>query len=83
MRKQLLPINCAGRVALWTYRRVTVSRFANAPAVIETTRSYEKPDFGMLPEDCEVEVELWGGSIRLRLDGPRQRINTGERFVYV
>ena len=82
MKKQTLPINCAGRLALWVYPRVAVSRFQNAPVVVETTRSYERPNFDSLPEGSEVEVELWGGAVRLRLDGERRRVYT-ERFEYV
>jgi len=82
MRKQVLPINCAGRLALWTYPRVAVSRFQNAPPVVEMTHSYERPDFDSLPEGCEVVVELWGGAVRLRLDGERRRVYA-ERFEYV
>ncbi|MDQ3686816.1 MAG: hypothetical protein M3430_14650 [Acidobacteriota bacterium] len=77
-----MPINCAGRLALWTYPRIAVSRFQNAPPVVETTRSYERPDFDSLPEACEVVVELWGGAVSLRLDGERRRVYT-ERFEYV
>ncbi len=77
-----MPINCAGRLALWVYPRIAVSRFQNAPVVVETTRSYERPDFDSLPEGAEVEVELWGGAIKLRLDGERRRVYT-ERFEYV
>lgn len=77
-----MPINCAGRLALWVYPRVTVSRFPNAPVVVETTRSYERPDFGSLPEGAEVEVEMWGGAVKLRMDGERRRVYT-DRFEHV
>lgn len=81
MKKQL-PINCAGRLALWIYSRVVVSRFSGAPTVIEEVRSYEAPDFDALPEQSDIELELWGGAIKLRLDGELGRIYT-ERFKYV
>lgn len=80
--KNQLPINAAGRLALWTYSRVAVSRFPNAPVVVETTRSYERPDFDSLPEGSEVELELWGGAVRLGLDGERRRVYT-EKFEHV
>ena len=50
---------------MWTYPRIAVSRFPNAPPVVEATRSYERPDFDSLPDGAEVGVELWRGAIRL------------------
>lgn len=81
-KRQPLPINAAGRLALWVYPRVAVSRFPNAPPAVETTRSYERPEFDSLPEGAEVEVELWGGAVKLRVDGVRRRVYT-ERFEYL
>ena len=37
-------------------------RFAGAPAVIETTRSYEMPDVIALPGGADVRVEFYGGA---------------------
>ena len=82
MKGQPLPINCAGRLALWVYPRIAVSRFQNAPVVVEKTRSYERPDFDSLPGGAEVGVELWGGAVKLRVDGERRRVYT-DRFDYV
>lgn len=46
------------------------------------TRSYEAPDFGLLPESSNVELEVWGGAVKLRIDGELRRIYT-DRFEYV
>ncbi len=76
--KQKLPINSAGRLALWVYPRIAASRFAGAPVIVEMTRSYEMPDFDQLPNDAEVGLELWGGAVNLRLDGELRRVYTGQ-----
>ena len=77
-----LPINSAARHALWTYDRVVQPRFAGAPVITETTRSYEMPDIDALPAGSDITIELYGGSLTIRLDGFQRRISF-ERFNWV
>ena len=77
-----LPINSVARNAIWSYPKATQPRFPGAPAVIETTRSYEPPDIGALPEGADIGVELYGGAVKFHLDGERRRIYVA-RFEYV
>lgn len=79
---QSLPINAAVRNAVWIYEARTAPRFADAPSIIETTRSHEMPDFSSLPENACFAVELYGGAVALRLDGELHRIYI-RRFEYV
>lgn len=81
MVKHLL-INSAGRNALWIYDAVVEPRFAGAPPLVESKRSYEMPDFNSLPEGADVAVELYGGAVTLRLDGAQRRVYI-RRFEYV
>lgn len=80
--KKSLPINCAARNAVWVYPRLTPPRFADAPAIVETSRSHEMPDVVALPEGAEVSVEFYGGAYSFRLDGERRRVYV-RRFDYV
>lgn len=80
MRK--LPINSVARNAIWSYPKSMPPRFPGAPAVIETTRSYEPPDFGWLPDGADIGVELYGGAVKFHLDGERRRTYVA-RFEYV
>jgi len=77
-----LPINSAARNAVWSYSRPAAPRFAGAPALIETTRSPERPDFSLLPSGSEVRVEFYGGAYSLWVDGERRRVYV-RRFEYV
>jgi hypothetical protein len=76
------PINSAARNSLWVYPAARPPRFAGAPAVIETTRSYEMPDVAALPGGADVRVEFYGGAYSFRLDSERRRVYVG-RFDYV
>lgn len=76
-----LSINCAARNALWAYPTTVEPRFAGAPAMIETKRSYEPPDPFSLPEGSDVSVELYGGILSLWLDGGQHRAYI-RRFEY-
>jgi len=76
-----LPINCAARNAVWVYPRVSKPRFPGAPAIVETTRSYQMPDITALPDGADVAVELYGGACTLRLDGENYRVYV-RRFHY-
>src|SRR5918997_5102599 len=76
-----LPINCAARNAVWVYPRVAPPRFPGAPAIVETTRSYQMPDISALPDGADVAVELYGGACALRLDGENHRVYVS-RFHY-
>jgi hypothetical protein len=80
--KKSLPINCAARNAVWVYPRLTPPKFADAPAIIETTRSHEIPDMAALPEGADVSVEFYGGAYSIRLGGARRRVYV-RRFDYV
>jgi hypothetical protein len=75
------PINSAARNSLWVYPAARPPRFAGAPAVIETARSYEMPDVTALPDGADVRVEFYGGAYSFRLDGERRRVYVG-RFDY-
>lgn len=79
---ETLPINSAARNALWIYDAVAEPRFAGAPAVVESKRSYEMPDINSLPEGADIAVELYGGAVTLRLDGAQRRVYI-RRFEYV
>ena len=81
MKAKELPINCAARNAVWIYDGLVPARFAGAPALVERRRSHERPDFGQLPAEADVAVEIYGGAITLRLDGARRRIYTA-RFEF-
>jgi hypothetical protein len=76
-----IPINCAGRNAVWTFPRVSPPRFPDAPAVVEITRSHEMPDVVALPEGADAAVEFYGGAYSFRLDGGRRRVYVS-RFEY-
>ncbi len=76
------PINCAARNTLWIYSRLVPPRFPGAPTITETARSYKEPDLSVLPENSEVEVQIYGGAVTFRLDGWLHRIST-ERFRWV
>jgi hypothetical protein len=77
-----LPINSAARNSLWVYPVARSPRFVGAPAVVETTRSYEMPDVPALPSGADVRVEFYGGAYSFWLDGERGRVHVG-RFEYV
>jgi hypothetical protein len=77
-----LPINSAARNALWIYDALAEPRFAGAPGVVESKRSYEMPDINSLPEGAGIAVELYGGAVTLRLDGAQRRVYI-RRFEYV
>lgn len=79
---ETFPINSAARNALWIYDAVVDPRFAGAPAVVESKRSYEMPDFKRLPEGADIAVELYGGAVTLRLDGAQRRVYI-RKFEYV
>lgn len=79
---ETLPINSAMRNALWVYDSIVEPRFSGAPAVVESKRSYEMPDFNSLPISADIAVELYGGAITLRLDGAQRRIYI-RRFEFV
>jgi hypothetical protein len=76
------PINSVARNAVWSYPQATLPRFPGAPAIIETTRSYEPPDMTALPDGADIGVELYGGAVKFHLDGERRRIYVA-RFEYV
>lgn len=76
------PINCAARNAIWSYPRSVPPRFPGAPTITETARTYEPPDIWTLPENAEVEVQIYGGALTLRLDGWLHRISV-ERFRWI
>jgi len=67
---------------VWTYPRVVPPRFAGAPEIIETHRSYEAPDWNALPEGAEVEVEFYGGVVGFRLESWLCRISI-KRFAWI
>ena len=79
---ETLPINSATRNALWVYDAVVEPRFSGAPALVESKRSYEMPDFNSLPEGADIAVELYGGAVTLRLDGAQRRVYI-RRYEYV
>ncbi len=80
--KRKPPINSAARNSLWAYPVARPPRFNGAPAVVETTRSYEMPDVTALPGGADVRVEFYGGAYFFWLDGGRSRVYVG-RFDYV
>lgn len=57
-------------------------RFNGAPAIVESRRSCEMPDFRSLPEGANIAVELYGGAVTLRLDGAQRRVYI-RKFEYV
>lgn len=71
---ETLPINSAARNAVWLYDSMVEPRFNGAPAIVEPRRSYEMPDFKLLPQAADIAVELYGGAVTLRLDGAQRRI---------
>jgi len=75
-------INSAARNALWSYPVARPPRFASAPVVVETTRSYEMPDVTSLPGGADVRVKFYGGAYSFWLDGERRRVYVS-RFDYV
>lgn len=77
-----LPINCAARNAVWSYDHVVEPRFAGAPQLIEKTRAHQMPDVLALVEGADVEVELFGGVVNLRLRGDVSRIYVA-KYEYV
>ena len=77
-----LPINSAARNAMWVYDALVEPRFDGAPAIVESKRSYEMPDFSSLPEGADIAVELYGGVVTLRLDGAQRRVYI-RRFEFV
>src|SRR5438477_12389391 len=81
-KSKALPINSVARNALWVYDAMVEPRFAGAPAVVESKRSYEMPDFNSLPEGADIAVELYGGAVTLRLDGAQRRVYI-RRYEYV
>jgi hypothetical protein len=81
-KNKALPINSVARNAVWVYDALIEPRFAGAPAVVETKRSHEMPDFNSLPEGADIAVELYGAVITLRLDGSEHRVYI-RRFEYV
>lgn len=64
------------------YDSLAEPRFVGAPAIVEPRRSYEMPDFRSLPEGADIAVELYGGTVTLRLDGAQRRIYV-RRFEFV
>src|SRR2546423_5087618 len=78
---ETLPINSAVRNAVWVYDAIVEPRFAGAPAIVETRRSHEMPDFNSLPEGADIAVELYGGAVTLRLDGEHHRVYV-RRYEY-
>jgi hypothetical protein len=76
------PINSVARNTLYIYPRPVVSRFSDASAVTEITRSYEPPAFATLSEGSDVTPEIFCGAIVLRREGLRHRISV-ERFKWV
>jgi hypothetical protein len=58
---------------VWIYDDIVEPRFAGAPAIVESKRSYEMPDFNFLLEGADIAVKLYGGAITLRLDGAQRR----------
>ncbi len=77
-----LPINSAARNAVWSFPAAVTPRFAGAPVMIETKRSYEPPDLFSLPEGADLSVELYGGALSLWLDGGLHRVYV-RRFEYI
>jgi hypothetical protein len=71
---ETLPINSAGRNAIWVYDSVTEPHFLGAPALVESRRSCEMPDFKCLPEGANIALELYNGAVTLRLDGAQRRV---------
>ena len=82
MKTQELPINCAARNSVWVYPRAALPRFADAPVIFEIARSHERTDIFSLPEGSDVTVELYGGTVVLRLEGELRRVHI-RRFDHV
>lgn len=79
---EALPINSASRNAVWVYDAIVEPRFAGAPAIVESKRTYGMPDLNSLPAGADIAVELYGGAVTLRLDGAQRRVYI-RRFDYV
>ncbi|MGB8509924.1 MAG: hypothetical protein WCD76_16220, partial [Pyrinomonadaceae bacterium] len=79
---ETLPINSAARNAMWVYDAFVEPRFVGASVLVEAKRSYEMPDFNLLPNGADIAVELYNGAITLRLDGAQRRIYI-RRFEFV
>lgn len=79
---KLSPINSAVRNSVWVYPRPAPPRFPGAPTLVETTRSHERPDFGILPTGSEVSVEFYDRAYSLWMDGNLHRVYI-RRFEYV
>jgi hypothetical protein len=77
-----LPINSASSNAVWIHDTLVEPRFAGAPTLVEKRRTHEMPDFNSLPESADIEVELYGGAVILRLDGELHRVSI-QRFEYI
>jgi hypothetical protein len=77
-----LPINSAVRNAVWIHDTLVKPRFAGAPTLVEKRRTHLMPDFNCLPESADIEVELYGGAVTLRLNGELHRVSI-QRFEYV
>lgn len=69
-----LPVNCAARNAVRVYPRVVSPRFPGAPAMVETTGSYQMPDISAPPDGTDMAVELYGRAYALRPDGENNRL---------
>lgn len=82
MKTYELPINCAARNSIWVYPRAAAPRFAGAPVIFEITRLHERPDIFSLPEGSDVTVELYRGTVILRLEGELRRVHI-RRFDHV
>jgi hypothetical protein len=64
-----------GRNVTWTYSRFVPSRFPGAGPIVEDLQSYEKPELADLPAGSKVSLEIFGGLIKLHLDGEIRRIS--------
>jgi hypothetical protein len=64
-----------GRNVTWTYSRFVPSRFPGAGPVAEEVQSYKKPELAGLPAGSAVSLEIFGGLIKLHLDGEIRRIS--------
>ncbi len=67
-------INSVLRNMVWVYQQEVASRFRGAPVLVETMRSHVMPNLFTLPEEADVDVELYGGAVSFWLDGMRRRI---------
>lgn len=69
-----LPINCAARNAVWCYDDEVEPRFAGAPRIVDKRRSSGLPNILALVAGADVEVDIFGGSVQLRMRGDVPRI---------